>query len=49
MLDTMTFPKNDEFKLHLKESLLIKRNKPELNRYIYTHPLELFAQSYPLW
>ena len=35
--------KNNQFKLHPKESLLIKRNKPELNRNIYTHPLELFA------
>ena len=33
---------SNEFKLHLKESLLIKRNKPELNRNCYTHPLELF-------
>ena len=32
-----------QFKLHLKESLMIKRDKPELNRNIYTHPLELFA------
>ena len=35
--------KNKQFKLHLKESLLIKRDKPELNRNIYAHPLELFA------
>ena len=35
---------NNQFKLHLKESLLIKRDKPELNRNIYTHSLELFAQ-----
>ena len=34
---------NNQFKLHLKESLLIKRDKPELNRNIYTHPLELFT------
>ena len=34
---------NNEFKLHLKESLLIKRDKQELNRNIYTHPLELFT------
>ena len=33
---------SNEFKLHLKESLLIKRDKPELNRNCYTHPLELF-------
>ena len=35
--------KNNQFKLHLKESLLIKRDKPELNRNTYTHPLELFT------
>ena len=34
---------NSQFKLHLKEPLLIKRDKPELNRNIYIHPLELFA------
>ena len=34
--------KNNRFKLHLKESLLIKRDKPELNRNIYRYPLELF-------
>ena len=33
---------SNEFQLHLKESLLIKRDKPELNRNCYTHPLELF-------
>ena len=33
---------SNEFKLHLKESLLIKRDKPELNKNCYTHPLELF-------
>ena len=36
-------PENNQFKLHLKEPLLIKRDKPELNRNIYTHPLELFT------
>ena len=41
--DFSTFPENNQFKLQLKESLLIKREKPELNRNIYTHPLELFA------
>ena len=35
-------PENNKFKLHLKESLLIRRDKPELNRNIYTYPLELF-------
>ena len=34
---------NNQSKLHLKESLLIKKDKPELNRNIYIHPLELFA------
>ena len=36
---------NNVFKLHLKESLLIKKDKPELNRNVYTHPLELFGVS----
>ena len=40
---SILIPKNNQFKLHLKESLLIKRDKPELNRNIYFHPLELFA------
>ena len=35
--------KNNKFKLHLKESLLIKRDKTELNRNVYTDPLELSA------
>ena len=34
---------NNQFKLYLKESLLIKRDKSKLNRKIYTHPSELFA------
>ena len=34
---------NNSFKLRLKESLLIKKDNPELNRNIYSHPLELFA------
>ena len=34
---------HNQFKLHHKKSLLIKRDKPELNRNIYTYPLELFA------
>ena len=33
---------SNEFKLHLKESLLIKRDKRELNRNCYTHHLDLF-------
>ena len=36
-------PQNNQFKLHLKETLLIKRDKLELNRNTYTHPLEHFA------
>ena len=38
---SILIPENNQFKLHLKESLLIKRDKPELNRNIYTHPLEV--------
>ena len=33
---------NNNFKLYLKESLLMKRDKPELNRNIYSYALELF-------
>ena len=33
---------NNTFKLQLKESLLISRDKPILNRNIYSFPLELF-------
>ena len=33
---------NNAFKLQLKESLLISRDKPILNRNIYTFSLELF-------
>ena len=33
---------NNKFKLDLKDSLPIKRNKPELHRNIYSYPLELF-------
>ena len=40
---SILIPKSNQFKLHLKESLLIKRDNPEPNRNIYTHPLELFA------
>ena len=32
---------NNKFKLHLKESLLMKCDKPELNRNIYSYALEL--------
>ena len=34
--------KENKFKLHLKESLLIRLDKPELNKNIYSYPLELF-------
>ena len=37
-------PKNNGFKLHLKESLFTKRDQPELSKNIYTHPLKLFIQ-----
>ena len=33
---------NNKLKLHLKESLPIKRDKPKLNRNIYSYQLELF-------
>ena len=33
---------NSKFKLHLKESLLTKRDKPEVNRNIYSYLLGLF-------
>ena len=33
---------NNKFKLRIKESLLIKRDKPDLNKNIYSFPLELF-------
>ena len=39
---TILLKENSKFKLHLKESLLIKRDKPELNRNIYSYPLEFF-------
>ena len=38
---TILLKENNRFKLHLKESLLIKRDKQELNRNIYSYPLEL--------
>ena len=40
---SILIPENNQFRLHFKESLLIKRDKLELNRNIYTHPLELSA------
>lgn len=39
---SVVIPENNDYKLHLKESLLIKINKPELNGNIYTHPLDFF-------
>ena len=40
---SILIPENHQFKLHFKESLLIKRNIPELNKNIFIHPFELFA------
>ena len=37
---TILLKENNKFTLHLKESLLLKRDKPELNRNIYGYPLE---------
>ena len=34
---------NNRLKSHLKESLLIKRDKSQLNRNIYSYTLELFG------
>ena len=34
--------KENKFKLHKKESLMIRRDKPELNKNIYSYPLEPF-------
>ena len=39
---TILLKENNKFKLHLKESLRIKRDKPELNRNICGYPLEFF-------
>ena len=39
---TILLKENNEYELHLKESILIKRDNPELNRNIYSYPLELF-------
>ena len=39
---TILLKENNRFKLHLKEPLLIKRDKPEFNRNIYGYCLELF-------
>ena len=40
---TILLKENNKFKLHLKESLLTKRDKPELNRNIYSYPLSIIA------
>ena len=40
---TIFLKENGKCKLHLKESLLIKREKPELNRHIYSYPFWLMA------
>ena len=39
---TVLLKENNRLQLYLKELLLIKRDKPELNRNIYSYPLELF-------
>ena len=41
---SILFPENNQSKLCLKKPLLIKRDNSELNRNIYTHPLEIFAR-----
>ena len=43
MLHTI-IPENNEFKFYLTESLLIKRDKPEINGNMYTHSLEPFTR-----
>ena len=42
--EVFTVLKSNKYKLYLKESLLIKRDKPELNRNIYSYPSE-FSDS----
>ena len=39
---TILLKENNKCKLHLKESLLITRDKLELNGNIYSYPLEVF-------
>ena len=39
---TILLKEINKFKLHLKESILIKRDKPELNSNIYSYTLEPF-------
>ena len=40
---SILIPEQNQFKLYLKETLLIERDKPGLYGNIYTHPLELSA------
>ena len=40
---TIILGESNKFEVHLKESLLIKPDKPELNGNIYRYPLELFC------
>ena len=39
---TVPLKESNKFNVHLKEYLLLKRDKPELNRNIYSYHLELF-------
>ena len=39
---SLLLKESNPFKLQLKESLLISRDKPILNKNIYSFPLELF-------
>ena len=39
---TILSKESNKFKLHIKKSLLIKRDKPELNRNTYSYPLVVF-------
>ena len=39
---TILSKENNKFKIHLEESLLVKRDKPKLNRNIYSYTFELF-------
>ena len=39
---SILYKESDPFNLQLKESLLISRDKPILNKNIYSFPLELF-------
>ena len=40
---SILIPENSQFKLHFKESLLIKRDKLGLSRNTYIHSLEFIA------